>query len=243
MVMTGRKTMVKAILDILYPPRCHGCGDTVQSGAEIMLCGNCLKELTFIRSPLCPCCGKELGSSGNKDHFCASCLKQTPPFNSARSVVHFKPPARTLLHRLKFHGDTGAAETLVKIIAVGAEIKRNPDYDMIIPVPLHPARLRRRGLNQSLVLARLLFPAERRKIAPTALLRLKNTVAQTGLDGAARRKNLRGAFAAEPSISFTNSRVLLVDDVYTTGTTVRECAQILKKAGAELVDILTIARA
>ena len=234
--------MIAAILDILYPPRCHGCGDAVPAGAEIMLCPTCLNEFTFIQSPLCPCCGKELDRGGHEDHFCAACLKQPPPFARARSYVHFKPPARTLLHRLKFHGDTGAAATLVKLIARRGEIRTKQEYDLIIPVPLHPCRLRRRGLNQSLVLARLLFPAERRKIAPAALVRLKNTIAQTGLDGAARRKNLRGAFATEPSISFRGRRILLVDDVYTTGTTVTECAQTLKKAGAELVDIVTVAR-
>lgn len=243
MAMSSGQAMVKAILDILYPPRCHGCGDTVRSGAEIMLCGTCLKELTFIRSPLCLICGKELDSCGNEDHFCVSCLRQAPSFDSARSVLHFKPPARTLLHRLKFYGDTGAAATLVRLIAVRGAIERTRDYDLIIPVPLHPARLRRRGLNQSLVLARLLFPEDRGKIAPAALLRLKNTIAQTALDGAARRKNLRGAFAVEPSIAFGNTKVLLVDDVYTTGTTASECAQTVKKAGAARVDILTIARA
>ncbi len=242
-MMTGRQKMIAAMLDILYPPRCHACGDTVRAGAEIMLCRSCLSELTFIKSPLCPRCGKELDRVGHEDHFCTACLKLPPPFARARSFVHFKPPARTLLHRLKFHGDTGAAATLVKLIARRGEIRAKQEYDLIVPVPLHPSRLRKRGLNQALVLARLLFPAERLKITPAALVRLKNTIAQTDLDGAARRKNLRGAFAADPSIPLRGRRIILVDDVYTTGTTVTECAQTLKKAGAELVDIVTVARA
>ncbi len=240
--MAGRKTFTKAILDLLYPPRCHACGDTVQAVAELMLCQACLAELTFIRSPLCPCCGKELALSGNEDHFCAACLKKTPDFDRARSFVHYKPPARTLLHRLKFNGDTGAAATLVKAIVPGDKMKSKREYDLIIPVPLHPSRLKSRGLNQSLILARLLFPEELEKIVPTALVRLKNTLAQTGLDGAARRKNLKGAFATDPSVEARNKKIVLVDDVYTTGTTVTECARTLKRAGAAVVDIVTIAR-
>lgn len=243
-LMADRRTIKQAVLDLLYPPRCHACGKSVVMGSELMICRECLAELTFLRAPLCPGCGKEMSpDAGELNRFCGACLKNKPDFDSARSFVHYKSAARTLLHRLKFSGDTGAGAALVQALVSKGEMVGRRNYDLIIPVPLHPSRLRKRGLNQSLILARLLFPGERGKIKPTALVRVKNTIAQTGLDGVARRKNLREAFAVPPSISVQARAVILVDDVYTTGTTVGECARSLKRCGAAVVDVLTIARA
>jgi len=242
--MADGRTITQAVLDLFYPPRCHACKKRVPMGSDLMICRVCLADLTFLRAPLCPRCGKEMSpDAGEANRFCVACLKKKPEFDSARSLVHYKSAARTLLHRLKFSGDTGAGAVLVQAVVREGEMSGRRKYDLIIPVPLHPSRLRKRGLNQSLTLARVLFPGEREKIRPTALTRVKNTIAQTGLDGVARRKNLRGAFAVPPSVSVQAKAVLLVDDVYTTGTTVGECARSLKRGGADVVDVLTIARA
>ena len=119
----------------------------------------------------------------------------------------------------------------------------NRIYDYIIPVPLHPQRLRQRGHNQSQVLARHLFPRARAKIAPRVLIRTRDTVAQTSLDGQARRANLVGAFDLGAAQSVRDLRICLVDDVLTTGTTAMECARTLRLAGAATVDVWTVARA
>jgi ComF family protein len=113
--------------------------------------------------------------------------------------------------------------------------------DLILPVPLHRERLRQRGFNQALILARTFFPHLQARIETTALVRTRRTVAQTGLSGAARRKNIKGAFKAVEA-KVVGRKILLIDDVFTTGTTVNECARILCKAGAREVQVLTLAR-
>jgi len=115
--------------------------------------------------------------------------------------------------------------------------------DLIIPVPLHKKRLRQRGLNQSLILARLFFPGDRDKIDYTLLLRAEDTIPQTSLDGEKRRKNLRGAFKVPEPARIKNKSICLVDDVLTTGTTVSECSRTLIRAGAREVKVLTFTRA
>ncbi|MBI5556992.1 MAG: ComF family protein [Deltaproteobacteria bacterium] len=124
--------------------------------------------------------------------------------------------------------------------SVGCQDLISPDR--IIPVPLHMNRLRQRGFNQSLLLARAFFPDQRNKIIKTALRRQRDTIAQTGLTGLSRRKNLRDAFVVEKKDDVSGKKILLIDDVFTTGTTVNECARVLKQAGAERVDVLTLAR-
>lgn len=114
--------------------------------------------------------------------------------------------------------------------------------DHIVPVPLHPKKLRQRGFNQALLLARSFFPGERKKIRSDILVKIRETESQTGLSGTERRKNLRNAFQVKNSGAVSGKKLLLVDDVYTTGTTVRECARMLMKAGAVNVDVLTLAR-
>lgn len=117
-----------------------------------------------------------------------------------------------------------------------------PQPDLIVPVPLHPQRLKERGLNQSVALARLFFPGSLRHLHPDVLVRKRNTPAQTSLNGLARRKNLRGAFAVAENALVQGRTVCLVDDVYTTGTTVSECSRTLLQAGAREVVVLTLAR-
>jgi ComF family protein len=176
-------------------------------------------------------------------HMCGNCLQDAPPYNQARSWFHYEAPITTLLHRLKFLGDSGAVDTLAKLILWHAQGFDPACYDCVIPVPLHPSRLRQRGLNQSMVLARALFAANRSALLPVTLKKTRDTVAQTGLDGVARRKNLSGAFVLSPQSSVVGQHVCLIDDVFTTGTTVAECTRVLKNGGAASVDVWTVARA
>lgn len=232
------------LLNVLYPPRCYICGEHTKCGTGSDVCPSCQDQLQPLRPPLCQMCGKETGHGQSAEHYvCGDCLLDTPPFHQARSWFHYGAPVTTLLHRLKFLGDSGAAVVLARLIRQYDQEFAPSIYDRVIPVPLHPRRLRQRGLNQSLILARALCAKRRESIHTTTLTRIRDTVAQTGLDGAARRRNLRGAFALSGKESVAGQNICLIDDVFTTGTTVAECARVLKKAGAKSIDVWTVARA
>lgn len=233
------RKLADGVLDLLFPPRCQACHVDLPRQFGGVICRDCLDRVSFLASPLCSCCGQPLPpEAGIADRFCGECLLDRPAFDSARSLARYEPPVSTLLHRLKFHGDTAAAGAL-------AELGKPVDSacDLILPVPLHFSRIRTRGLNQSLILAYRFFPAKRDKIVVDLLIRQKKTIAQTGLNGRQRRNNLKGAFAVTRPEEVRSRRISLVDDVYTTGTTLAECAKTLKKAGAASVHAWTVARA
>jgi len=149
-----------------------------------------------------------------------------------------------VVHRFKYQGKpaclpsfTRFAKNLPQVAELG-EVERP---DLIVPVPLHPSRLRERGFNQALLLARAFFPKDRR-VTADLLVRLRPTEPQTNFNGAARRTNLKNAFGIVKPHRLTGKKILLIDDVFTTGTTVNECAMVLKKAGAAEVMVLTLAR-
>lgn len=234
----------ESLLHILFPPCCCACGQPLVDSDDRTWCRPCLSRVVFIRSPLCPVCGMEVCSdAGDHDRCCRNCLKRRPPFDTARSLVHYGDPVRTLLHRLKFKADTRVTTGLHSLIRKGGGFVKTKDYDFIVPVPLFPSRLRKRGLNQALVLARLLFAEESEKIDPNVLIKAKNTPAQSGLSGPARRKNLVGSIAVKPGVELATRRVCLVDDIFTTGATASVCSLILKEKGAAIVDVVTFARA
>jgi len=229
---------------LLYPPRCGCCGTPISAGSRGRICTSCFNQVEFIRSPVCVRCGKGLSPGlGAEDRYCGSCLKNPPVFDSARSFFIYQGPVRTLLHRLKYSSDAGSASTLGSLIGCAGTPAFNRDFEVIVPVPLFRSRLSKRGLNQALVLANTIFPEQADKIDPTMLIRVKNTIAQTQLSRRERKKNLRDAFAISPASTLSGRKICLVDDIFTTGTTVTECSRILKKNGADSVDILTCARA
>ena len=181
--------------------------------------------------------------AGNDDRWCRNCLKRRPPFDTARSLVHYGDPIRTLLHRLKFNADTRVIAGLASLVEERGSFCERKEYDLVVPVPLFSTRLKKRGLNQALVLARIFFAGNLDKIDPTVLIKAKNTPAQSGLSGPARRKNLVGSIEVKPGTRLAKSRVWLVDDVFTTGATASECSLKLKEKGAADVDVVTFARA
>jgi ComF family protein len=208
------------------------------------LCAPCFSQIEFVGSPLCLRCGAGLNrEAGTEDRWCGSCLKTPPIFDTARSLVVYRGPVRRLLHQLKYSSDTRAAVVLGGLVGEAPGIERFRDHDLIVPVPLFRSRIQQRGLNQALVLAQKVFSGQRQKIEPSLLLRVRKTIAQTGLSGAERRRNLRGAFQLNPRADPAGKKICLVDDIFTTGTTVTECARTLKRNQAAVVDVLTYARA
>ena len=212
-------------------------------GSAARLCPDCAGKVRFLREPLCPLCGMEQqGGAGGPAYLCGTCLANPPSYDLARSFVRYETIVRQLIHKLKYGGDLFVAGALGDIVRRG-DSTFCADCRFIVPVPLHRERLRQRGLNQAAVLARLLFPGREQAIRPDGLVRIRNTVAQTELRGTDRRKNLKNAFRLNSSFHPDRSIVCLVDDVFTTGTTVEECSRVLKSHGASEVKVITLARA
>jgi ComF family protein len=236
----GFKFWLQPFLDLLFPSVCISCEKP--SSGPLCLCGSCRAEVRYLHSPLCVRCGALFVGGNGGDHLCGNCLRRSPPYLLARAVAVYAPPVSTLLHQLKYRTDRTVLSTLSDI-AIHFDFTPFASCDLIVPVPLHPKRLRARGLNQSLLLARLFFPGEVKTIRSGILVRTRDTVPQTFLNGKERRSNLLAAFAVNRKADISGKSICLVDDVLTTGTTVNECAGTLMRAGAKEVKVLTMARA
>jgi len=228
-------------LDFLFPPRCPGC---TRRSDRIALCPTCREAITAARSPLCPRCGESFPGAG-PDHHCSRCLLRPPHFARARACALYhsdrQSPLIDVLHRFKYGRDVTLAPVLGTYLADHCPLP--VDHDLLVPVPLDLQRLRWRGFNQAASLARVLGARYRRRVHPLALRRCRPTPPQVGLNEEERRRNMAGAFAVRDRAAVHGRAVLLVDDVMTTGATVDECAKTLRRAGAERVDVLVLARA
>ena len=233
----------RALLDFFLPAKCPLCGLSPGSPIPDHPCPACLSQIKFFSSPRCLRCGIGFPSPSDSDHLCSECLTEERHFSRARAVCGYEGVIMEAISRLKYGGLTRLATPLGNLLAE----YRDPDFslsdnDLLIPVPLHPRRLRERGFNQSLLLAR---QVSRRRSIPinfTALQRARQTHPQTQLSGAERRKNVGGAFDVKKKEAVEEKKILLIDDVFTTGATVQECANVLRKAGASEVQVLTLAR-
>jgi ComF family protein len=237
----GNKFFFKAILDLLLPSFCLACDKPLGSLPELLFCPECLERLRFIESPLCPCCGRVYLKAAPGDHHCGTCLATSWHFNRARAIFLYQEPLKEVIHRFKYQGKTACLPSFARFARNLPHLAEMQEADWIVPVPLHPTRLRERGFNQALLLARVFFPKDRR-VTSNLLVRLRPTEPQASFNGAARRTNLKKAFGVEKPHRLVGKKILLIDDVFTTGTTVNECAKTLKKAGAAEVMVLTLAR-
>ncbi len=231
---------IKEIGDVFFPPSCVICS-SINGDVANGLCELCMEKVSYVSSPLCVVCGQNFTAAIPDDHICGDCLRSSPPFTLARSIAFYEEPVRTLLHRLKYNFDTTVVEPLLKI-ARNYDFSRFENVDYVVPVPLHSQRLRKRGFNHAQYLARLFFPERPRDIVVDSLVKKRNTVSQTALDATRRKANLRAAFFVKDTEMFRNKKVCVVDDVYTTGTTVTECAKTLRQGGAADVIVITFAR-
>lgn len=230
----------ESIKDLLFPPGCLACERQLDHYRLPLLCDDCSSQLIPVGSPLCSCCGLPFPSG--KDHLCGECLASPAAFDLARTSFSYKQPLISLILQWKFgHRMTGLS-TMAALAEQSSVITAFTPPDLIMPVPLHPSRLRERGFNQALLLACGCFHVWRDRIIVDGLERTRATVPQTSLDGAGRRKNLRGAFSMKYPGMVRGKTVLLVDDVYTTGSTIRECSRVLRAGGAGWIEVFTLAR-
>lgn len=235
------KRFFKALLDLLLPSFCLACKRPLGPAPELLFCPDCLAGIHCITSPLCPCCGRVYLLAAGGDHHCGTCLATQRHFSRARAIFLYEEPVKEVIHRFKYQGKTACLPTFAGFARNLPLMAEMEGVDWIVPVPLHPSRLRERGFNQALLLARAFFPKDRR-VTPDLLVRLRPTEPQTSFNGAARRTNLKNAFGVVKAHRLAGKKILLVDDVFTTGTTVNECARVLKKGGAAEVMVLTLAR-
>lgn len=199
------------------------------------MCKVCLAKISVIKPPFCPVCGR---SVPHFSHICGKCISIPPPFSNAISLFSFDGPIRELIHSLKYQGDRHSLKAIAECVQrVDPELcsKTIP----VVPVPLHKTRLRQRGFNQSLLLARELFPLC--SVHYNLLRRIRHTRPQVELTGEERSINVQGAFWADDAAKGMET-ALLVDDVFTTGATLTECATALVKAGVKKVEVFTVAR-
>ncbi len=227
--------------DALLPPRCLACGAIApQDGA---VCGACWGGLSFIERPWCACCGLPFEFAAAEDTLCGACAAKAPAFDSARAVLRYDDASRPLILSFK-HGDRMQAGRYFGrwMARTGADLAARAD--LVAPVPLHWRRLVARRYNQSAELARGVAAASGAGLCVDLLRRTRPTPSQGGLNRRARRLNVRGAFAIAPGRepAVRGARVLLIDDVLTTGATVEAAARTLKRAGAAGVDVLVLAR-
>ncbi|THB76038.1 MAG: ComF family protein [Desulfobulbaceae bacterium] len=219
------------------------CGSVDLPSPASTLCNECWGGVVFLNQQICIKCGTWRAAEGGKiGNYCADCLTRDWPFETARSVVRYQYPVTDLLHRLKYQGDRRVLRPIGEILAKGHRLQTPQTYDYIIPVPLYTQKLKKRGLNQAALLASLLFRGEPEEITHDLLFRVQNTRSQTGLNGVERRRNLKDAFAVNSKYCLEGVRICLVDDVFTTGTTVSACAETLVKSGVQQVHVLTLAR-
>ncbi|HXD89543.1 MAG TPA: ComF family protein [Candidatus Binataceae bacterium] len=241
--------MLRHLINFIYPPRCAACENRLPLEGRARVCAACLASVERLREPLCAACGVPIEVSDDQVQpgWCRDCTASPPHFTAARAVARYRSGEEdraalpSIIRRHKYGRDQSLAHALVEFIGEPLPLVEN-DYDVVIPVPLHVARLRWRGFNQAALIAATVARRLGRPLDVRSLIRPRATAPQTAQDRAARHRNVRDAFAVRRPARVANRRVLLIDDVLTTGSTVDECARTLLAAGARRVDVLALAR-
>lgn len=242
----------ESLFSVLFPSDCRICGLPLLNISRLPVCPDCLAVMLPIAGNVCSVCGERVLSAyadydANGLRRCPVCRRIERPFGRAVAYGSYDGGLRELIHLLKYNGVRPAASVLGRMLAE-AVIALEPAFEqakvLVIPVPLYRTKRRQRGFNQAELIARaaLKHQAGQFELATGILERTRDTHSQIGLTSHQRRENLRGAFAVARAAQVTGREVLLVDDVYTTGTTASECARVLRRAGAAGVWVATVAR-
>ncbi|MDR1044312.1 MAG: ComF family protein [Candidatus Adiutrix sp.] len=244
--------LLRSLGDLLWPPVCATCPRALPLAADerdpaAHFCPDCLAELEFMPESLCPLCGRPYFQAG--PHLCGDCLRRPPAYDTARSALVYQGTAARSIALLKYHGDLSQIGALAELSSARlappeGPARADPDvYDFIVPMPISPGRLRRRGFNQAAELAKAIYRPWRKKLDEKLLIRPGDgLVHQAALSGAERRRAVRGCFKIPEPSRVKGAAILLFDDVLTTGATAEEAARTLLTAGARRVDLHSTAR-
>jgi ComF family protein len=233
---------MKPLLDMLYPRNCIGCGGREPETFRY-ICWDCWSDAAGIEPPFCNLCGDPVAGSVDHEFICYACSAEKPSFDGARSAARYDGVVGEALRQLKYEKATWLAGDLASLMqrCLSAEYPART-FDRVVPVPLYHVRRRERGFNQSALLAKALS----KRISGSAdlhrLRRIRPTATQTHLTASQRLSNVQNAFHTGKGKRLAGQRVLLVDDVMTTGATVNACARALKRGGAQSVHVITVAR-
>jgi ComF family protein len=237
---------LNSVVTLLFPSDCRLCGLPLASSSLLPVCAECLESLQPISGERCLLCGERLFSGIT--NLCGECLTERPPYVKASAYGSYDGGLRELIHLLKYEHVKPAANVLGRMLAE-AVTDIAPQFDeknlpLVVPVPLHATKLRQRGFNQAELIARAMAKLQpaglNLQLAPELLLRKRATESQVGYTRQQRLANLRGAFMADGAVRGRD--ILLIDDVFTTGTTASECTRVLRRAGAANVWVGTVAR-
>lgn len=237
------RTGAEALLGVIYPEVCCVCGKRPAGPLEHYVCRRCTAGIQFVKSPFCELCGRPFPGTSSVSFECFNCKGVELWYESARSVVLAQDGMLQAIHLFKYNRAMWLEPFLARLFVEGAA-PALVDFgaDLVMPVPLYPAKERERGFNQSERLAAALGDALAVRLDRKVLRRRTPTPTQTHLDRPQRQANVKDAFVADP-IPVIDRRIVLVDDVFTTGATTNECARVLMRAGAKAVRVWTLARA
>ena len=236
-------SILKDILNFLLPPRCINCGKIISD--ENGLCSECFNKITFISEPYCKCCGLPFGEIGgvNKHMMCPMCIRDKKKmFRYSRAAIKYEDVSKNMILAFKFMDKTENAKVFAKWLKMAGSDIFKSEVDVLIPVPLHYKRLVKRRYNQSALMATELGKLINIPTDLKSLVKSKSTKPQVDFSGKARVKNIKNAFEVKYPENIKDKRIVIIDDVQTTGSTLNECAKVLLKAGAKSVDFLTVAR-
>jgi len=242
--------VLRQLLDIIYPPRCPVCGKFLWEdglwgeNGKVWFCETCRNDFRPLTPPFCSICGRPFPPGAVHARLCEECLRKPHFCAVARSPYRYEGAMMEAIHQFKYAGKTMLGKMLGSLLAEFSEARIGWTGRLLtVPVPLHPKRLRERGFNQSLLLARPVAARLQTDLDFLSLRRIRHTSPQTGLGKKERGKNVRGAFQLTEPSAVKGKRILLVDDVATTGNTLNECARVLRRAGSSEVIGLVLARA
>ncbi len=250
LLVSSLRYTASSLFSVLFPSDCRICSLPLTNISRLPVCPECLEAIIRSGGLTCSICGERMFGFGpnSNEQLCGECLKEHPAFEKASAYGSYDGGLRELIHLLKYDRVRSAATVLGRMLAEAiADLRPHfvPSGTLLIPVPLHSSKLRSRGFNQSELIAEAALKGNLDlrllKLRPQMLKRVRATESQTGLTREQRRENIRGAFAVT-SDEVRGRDILVVDDVLTTGTTVGECARVLRKAGAARVWVATVAR-
>jgi len=245
-VSTILKESCEPMLAFLYPNVCQVCSAKRATASEGYVCASCWTRrgaIQFIVPPFCDRCGLPFEGDITSEFECTNCREMKLHFEFARAAVAAAGLVREIIHRYKYHRAVWFERFLADLLVRGATpVVKASDWDLIVPVPLHPLKYREREFNQSERLARRLGEATGIPVNPRLLKRVEATRTQTKLTRAQRAANVRRAFAMRRGAELNGERIVLFDDVLTTGATTSACAEVLHRGGASKVCVWTVAR-